>query len=440
MVTIHKSSKAFVAFVSAFHLFSNAVSAQPASSGEAIYIFADGLTSNTNSTFAYPSDINGQIKLSFRGSSRTATYCALDEHIAGIGANVIGGMGLLIREIITSNTAENEFLLLFEKCVGTYGKSADFLVMQKSTADGLLNSGRWDKRYYGLLVTVPRENATALAQAYLDLTNQLESNEKSVSDRLAQLAATDGRDKIYSITLHPKNSPYTDEDTTCTIEATGRDAQIVNSTNEVIIKGINNRTVNKRNNVVRLVKFADVYKDINDLWDNVSVDSMFPGFGNCKTYIDFAKNITIVSTALTRKNVSYTIREYDSKLVIANAAGFDSVQRYDIAQQIGVNASTLIDLEKLGINSVIEYRSMMAEMKSSGYSSNEDVYILMGYMRDKNIGQRDGISAVAVKNARDRDAKEAAARQAARRESCLIKNNYYKTSNAAARSLIAKKC
>jgi hypothetical protein len=435
-----------ILFTLSLSLFSTSIHAKNSDSNSEsdYYIFAYGLSSNLNRNVSYFTDLSGNINILPKNHMKNVSYCVFKEHISSIGVDAIGGSGLIIRQLVEKNS-KNEFSMSFEPCRS--GSPTDFLVMQKNIADGIYNDGQWKflvNPNYGLLITVPKQDITSAAAIYQNLVRSEVDNERAMSDRLTRLAASNGREKVYSITLFREHFVSSDEGFTCTINYAGQDAIIINSANHVIVNKINNSKHNKDNNIIQRIRFSSIYKDINDLWSHVR-DGAFPKFSaqsggrDCNTYIDFANNIRTLSTALDRRQIDYIIREYDSNTVTASANGFDTMEKYQIAQKIGVDSREMSLLESSGINTYEEYQILIEEMKSSGYSNSNSVYDLISYIRDKSEGGAINKSATFIKQSREQRQRDANSRANAEQERCLTRNGYYKTSNAAARSMIAKK-
>ncbi len=104
----------------------------------------------------------------------------------------------------------------------------------------------------------------------------------------------------------------------------------------------------------------------------------------------------------------------------AKAVGFDSFKQSDFARKIGVDATTVKGLGEFQITSEENLLAALAMMRSSGYADSKDPKVLLGFLRDKQAGEREGKTAVAVRAERQqkeaRDAERRAIEQKKARE------------------------
>ena len=104
----------------------------------------------------------------------------------------------------------------------------------------------------------------------------------------------------------------------------------------------------------------------------------------------------------------------------AKAVGFDNFKQSDFAKKIGVDASTVKGLGEFQITSEENLLSALTTMRSSGYADSKDPKVLLGFLRDKQTGEREGKTAVAIRAERQqkeaRDAERRAAEQKKARE------------------------
>jgi hypothetical protein len=260
----------------------------------------------------------------------------------------------------------------------------------------------------------------------------------NVSWALAGEVST-SHDKAYSLTPYKQYfAGSTGEGArTCTILMTGKDADIINAVNSLVIKNVSARV-----GYSNPVKFSSVYDDLQDVWNHthgytIVSKTQSPG---CETYIDFGANIIELANAMSNANSEYIIKEYDSLPALVAYFGFESAEQYELADQMGVSSHGLSEFSKLGINDLRSFKRAMAEMNSSGYAKSEDIDTLLTYLSDKKIGAPRKLTAQQVRGERDKKTADDAAAVQRAFDNCLRSSGYYQTKNNAAKTMLYKKC
>lgn len=104
----------------------------------------------------------------------------------------------------------------------------------------------------------------------------------------------------------------------------------------------------------------------------------------------------------------------------AKAVGFDNFSQSEFARKLGVDAATVKGLGEYQITADETLLAALTSMKTSGYADSKDPKVLLSFLRDKQAGDKEGKTAVAIRAERQqkesRDAERRALEQKKARE------------------------
>ena len=140
---------------------------------------------------------------------------------------------------------------------------------------------------------------------------------------------------------------------------------------------------------------------------------------DCSVYVDFPANLKKLATALQRDNqnrfeLNALIDSASLRDDWARRANYQDYAQYRSSREMNVNAQQLKTLGHYRISDKAGLDSAVREMQASRYSNGGEVSDLLNYLKDKaEAAGKPGASAVSVRDARQKAAKEAADAQAA---------------------------
>lgn len=140
---------------------------------------------------------------------------------------------------------------------------------------------------------------------------------------------------------------------------------------------------------------------------------------DCVVYVDFPANLKRLATALQRDNKNTFVLNalIDSAALRddwARRANYADYAQYQNSREMKVNAQQLKTLAQYQISDKAGLDAAILDMQASRYSAGSEVSDLISYLRDKaEAAGKPGATAVTVREARQKAAKEAAEAQAA---------------------------
>ena len=97
----------------------------------------------------------------------------------------------------------------------------------------------------------------------------------------------------------------------------------------------------------------------------------------------------------------------------ASLSGYDTETQYKLGNARDLSPQGARMFSQYGVTTTQDYDAKLAEMRTSGYSTSSDPNILLTYMQEKIIAQRNGTTVIAERDARIAKEKVAGEKQAA---------------------------
>lgn len=100
----------------------------------------------------------------------------------------------------------------------------------------------------------------------------------------------------------------------------------------------------------------------------------------------------------------------------AVAVGFQNFAQHQLAEKIDAKADVIKELVKFGINSEASFLEARAQMQVARYASSDRAVDVLDYLRNKKIGEKEGKTAVIVKNEREKQERVQAEQRSAEKK------------------------
>lgn len=173
--------------------------------------------------------------------------------------------------------------------------------------------------------------------------------------------------------------------------------------------------------------YHKTYKSLDDFYIKLSET-------DCHVFVGTPVEVHSLREALIRdvKAEKNVIGRFVSKNELAEnwakAVGFDNYAQSIFANKIGANAARVKELAQFQITSEDGLRASISAMRSSGYADSNELGSLLSYLRDKQVGEREGRPAKAVRDERrqkeEREAERRSIEQRKAREEYIKKYPY----------------
>ncbi len=159
-----------------------------------------------------------------------------------------------------------------------------------------------------------------------------------------------------------------------------------------------------------------------------SLDDFYLQFRNsgCHIFVGTPVEVNALRSALLRDSgteynvIGTFVPKNELAESWARAVGFDNFSQSEFARKLGVDAATVKGLGEYQITSDETLLAALGTMKTSGYADSKDPKVLLNFLRDKQAGDKEGKTAVAIRAERQqresRDAERRALEQKKARE------------------------
>lgn len=159
--------------------------------------------------------------------------------------------------------------------------------------------------------------------------------------------------------------------------------------------------------------FDTVFADLNEVFLAASAND--GRSGKCQVFIGSPADVVQLKTALEREGIPASYGEQtsvaDARNLWAKRLGFDGWPALQMAWAINANAEEMRRLRSLGIDSEESYRDTQAQIRSTGYSDESSLAVVLQYLKDFREGKERGITALEHRQIRLENERLAAQRE-----------------------------
>lgn len=149
--------------------------------------------------------------------------------------------------------------------------------------------------------------------------------------------------------------------------------------------------------------FSQTFKTVDDFYIKFK-----SGSTDCHIFIGFPADIAAIRNALTRDTgksyelLGALVANEELADAWAKAVGYQSFSQYIFAEKIGAKAEVVKGLVQFKIDSEAKFVDARSQMLSAKYGSAEAASDVLSFLRDKQVGEKEGKTANVVRTEREK--------------------------------------
>lgn len=308
------------------------------------------------------------------------------------------------------------------ECIAGTGDSArfrpaaDVVMVQRQALPVLTNASNEFAQGYETLHDIPHTGLFSQAERIREAEARRQQAVANRAQEFEALAAADSQDKVGSIAFGaPRAAGLV---AFCTIKHTGEHG--------AAMLGYGQRGADTQSDAFRRQgaqvrathdpgkPFAKVYDSVEELYEARQTRP-----DECLVYVDYPGNLRKVVSALQRDGkpvpaVGELLAASELRDAWAKRVGYQDYAQYLMAREMNVNVQQFRSLADFRVVDKAALDAAVRDMQSSRYANGSDVGDVLNFLRDKaEAANRPGATALSVRDARQRAAREAAEANAA---------------------------
>lgn len=298
----------------------------------------------------------------------------------------------------------------------TFQASSDLVLVQRQALSILVNGSAEFAQGYEALHEVSHARLFALAEQMKQAEARRQQTLANRVQELDALAQANSTDKIGSIAFGVPRSAG--QVALCTLSYEGdQGAAILGYAYRGLATqsdAFRSQAQSVRATVDNKRPYAKAYANIEALYEARQTKP-----DECLVYVDFPANLKKVSAALLRDSkasavVNELVDTADLRDEWAKVAGYRHYAEYQTARDMKVDAQQFKQLGEYRITDKAGLDAAIRDMQASRYASGSDLGDLLNFLRDKaEAAGKPGVTAVSLRDARQKATREAAETSAA---------------------------
>lgn len=297
-----------------------------------------------------------------------------------------------------------------------FRSAAELVLIQRQAVPVLSNSSNEFAQGYVLLHEISHASLFAVADQMRTAEAQRKQAVANRTQELDTLAQANSTEKVGSLAFGtPRSSGNV---AVCTLSYDGEQGAAVLGYG---YRGLNTQVDAFRSQAERVRATADTNRPYAKAYDTIEAlyEARQTRPDECLVYVDFPGNLKKISAALQRDGKpAPVLGELVSSVELrdgwAKRTDYQNYAEYQTARDMKVNAQQFKQLAEYRISDKAGMDAAVREMQASRYATGSEVGDVLNFLKDKaEAAGKGGATAVSVREARQKAAREASAAQAA---------------------------
>lgn len=385
------------------------------------------MVSKTAHTMKLIKTLDGSKRLSnAQDLVRSGTSACVVRYVNAYGSLSDASVDLVARAELRNYLAQlanaKEVAVRATECIGGSGNNtrfrsgAEIVLIQREAVAVLSNSSTEFAQGYELLHEIGHARLFALADEMRNAEAQRTQALANMAQELETLAQANSNDKVGSLAFGvPRGSGNV---AICTLRY---GADLGPAILGYGYRGLSTQAQDFQSKAESARATVDSSRTYTKVYDTVEAlyEARQTRPDECTVYVDFPANLKKISTALQRDGkpapmMGQLVSSAELRDSWAKRTGYANYAEYQTARDMNVNAQQLKQLAEFRVADKAALDTVVREMQASRYSNASDPADALSYLRDKaEAANKAGATAVTVRDARQKAAREAAAAEAA---------------------------